>query len=494
MARASRPPIVAVMGHIDHGKSSLLDYIRKANVVSGEAGGITQHVSAYEAEHETSSGKRRITFLDTPGHEAFRALRARGAAAADVAILVVAADEGAKPQTLEALAAIKEAGIPYVVALTKIDKREADLDRAKTSLLENGIYLEGLGGDVSYSAVSSKSGGGIPELLDLVLLAADLSGISADPERPASGFVLESAQDPRRGISATLIVKGGTLKSGSFVSAGSAYTPVRFIENFAGERIESASPSEPVSITGWSEMPPAGALFSMHKNRKEAEASARAAVQSANLSGRSPGENVEDKTAFTLVVKADVSGSAEAIVHELEKLSHPRLVLRILDAAAGPITEKDVKAAAASGGMVIGFHVEVDHNARDAALRLSTPIETFDIIYNLKKRIEELIASRAPKITEEIEVGRARVLKMFNRSQGKQIVGAKVESGVIAVLALVKIVRREELVGHGKIVNIQQARTDVKEVREGGELGAQVEAKEDILGGDLLVAYHLVES
>ena len=243
MAAAPRPPIVAVMGHIDHGKSSLLDYIRKSNVVADEAGGITQHVSAYEAEHPHEGAPRTITFLDTPGHEAFRALRTRGAQSADIAILVVAAEEGVKPQTLEALSAITEAGIPYVVAFTKIDKPAADLERAKVSALEHNIFLEGLGGPIPYQAISSKTGQGVPELLDLVLLAADLVGLSADPEAPAEGFVLESSQDPKRGASATLIVKNGTLEIGDFVVAGGSFAPVRFIENFLGKRIPSALPS-----------------------------------------------------------------------------------------------------------------------------------------------------------------------------------------------------------------------------------------------------------
>ena len=264
MARTARPPVIAVMGHIDHGKSSLLDYIRKANIVAGEAGGITQHVAAYIALHNG----RPVTFLDTPGHEAFKALRTRGAAAADIAILVVAADEGVMPQTLDALGAIKEAGIPFIVAITKIDKNNADIEHTKNSLLEHQIFIEGMGGEIAYAPVSSKTGEGVPELLDLVLLAADLAEITADPEAPAEGFVLESTQDPKRGASATLIVKDGTLELGGFVVAGDAYAPIRFIEDFRGKRILRAGPSEPVRISGFSTLPTAGALFSIVKSKK----------------------------------------------------------------------------------------------------------------------------------------------------------------------------------------------------------------------------------
>src|SRR3989338_4588023 len=239
MARMPRPPVIAVMGHIDHGKSSLLDYIRKANIVAGEVGGITQHVAAYIALHND----RPVTFLDTPGHEAFKALRTRGAAAADIAILVVAADEGVMPQTLDALAAIKGAGIPYIIAITKIDKNNADVDQAKNSLIENEIFIEGMGGDIAYAPVSSKTGEGIPELLDLVLLAADLAELTADPAASATGFVLESTQDPKRGASATLIVKDGTLTKDGFVVAGDAYAPIRFIEDFRSVRVEQAGSS-----------------------------------------------------------------------------------------------------------------------------------------------------------------------------------------------------------------------------------------------------------
>ncbi|OYV27956.1 MAG: translation initiation factor IF-2, partial [Parcubacteria group bacterium 20-58-5] len=268
MARTTRPPVIAVMGHIDHGKSSLLDYIRKANIVAGEAGGITQHVAAYIAEHNG----RLVTFLDTPGHEAFKALRARGAAAADIAILVVAADEGVMPQTLDALAAITDAGIPYLIAITKIDKNNADIAHTKNSLVEHGIYIEGLGGDIAYAPISSKTGEGIPELLDLVLLASDLAELTADTSASATGFVLESTQDPKRGASATLIIKDGTLATGGFVVAGDAYAPVRFIEDFRGARIPHAGPSEPVHISGFSKLPAAGSLFSVAKSKKEAEA------------------------------------------------------------------------------------------------------------------------------------------------------------------------------------------------------------------------------
>src|SRR3989344_5558418 len=276
----TRPPIVAIVGHIDHGKSTLLDYIRHTNVAESEAGGITQHLSAYEAVHKKDSGERKITFLDTPGHEAFRAMRSRGLNAADVAILAVSAEDGVKPQTLEALKLIEEAKIPFVVAFTKIDKPGANVERAKMSMLENQIYLEGMGGEVPYVAVSGKTGEGIFELLDLILLAADLEGLSADPGAPGEGVVIEARVDPRRGNTATLIVQDGSVRSGEFVVAGASFAPVRIMENFLGKPVKEAAPGSPVRIVGFSYLPQVGEKWRVVETKKEAEAAVEEAVLS----------------------------------------------------------------------------------------------------------------------------------------------------------------------------------------------------------------------
>jgi translation initiation factor IF-2 len=490
MARAARPPVIAVMGHIDHGKSSLLDYIRKANIVAGEAGGITQHVAAYIAEHNG----RRVTFLDTPGHEAFKALRARGAQAADIAILVVAADEGVMPQTEDALAAIQEAKIPFVVAFTKIDKNNADIQRAKNSLIEHGIYLEGLGGDIPYAPISSKTGEGIPELLDLVLLAADLIDLSADTDAPAEGFVLESSQDAKRGASATLILKDGTLTTGQFVVAGDAYAPVRFIENFAGKRIPSASASEPAVIAGFSKLPAAGTPFNTVQNKKEAEAMAKANAVAPDSAPRG-GASAEGIAELPLIIKTDVAGSIDAIRHELAKITNPRAAIRILDTGVGNVSESDVKTAGASGGVIISFHTGSDAPARELAMRDGVPIESFTIIYELSKRISDLLAARAPKIAEEKELGRAKVLKTFSSSAKQQVLGARLESGALALGSLIKLMRRDEELARGKIVNLQQARADIKEIKgDGSEFGTEIESKEDAQPGDYIVAFEVTES
>ncbi len=494
MARTPRPPIVAVMGHIDHGKSSLLDYIRKANVTAGEAGGITQHVSAYEAVHEHEGVERTITFLDTPGHEAFRALRSRGAQAADVAVLVIAADEGVKPQTKEAFDAIEEAGIPFVVAFTKIDKNGADIDRVKNSVIENGIYLEGLGGSIPYTPVSSKTGEGVPELLDLVLLTADLAELTADATLPATGFVLESSQDPKRGISATVIIKDGTLKTGTVVVAGSASAPVRFIENFLAKRITEGKPSQPVSLSGWSSLPSAGTPFTMVANKKEAEQlikdSAQAPVGPRN---RETTEGDEGKTLVPIIIKADVTGSIEAIIHELRKATHEHVALNIVADGVGTVSEGDVKVAQAGNAMIIAFHVGTDSNARELAERAGVSIETFSIIYDLEKRMEEILKERAPKMRSEEILGQAKLLKVFNGSGNKQVIGARLDTGFVKLGDLVKIDRRGLDLGTGKVINLQQARVDTKEIRTEGEFGAQIETKTEVAGGDTLTFFRVVE-
>lgn len=494
MKGTARPPIVAVMGHIDHGKSSLLDYIRKANIVAGEAGGITQHISAYEAEHEHEGVTRRITFLDTPGHEAFRALRERGAATADVAILVIAAEEGIKPQTLEALTAITETNTPYVIAFTKIDKPSADIERAKISALENGIYLEGLGGDIPYTGVSSKSGVGIPELLDLVLLTADLSELSADTSVSASGFILESSQDAKKGTSATLIIKDGTLRVGDYVVAGDTYAPVRFIENFAGKRVTEAGPSSPVSVAGFTSLPPAGTPFTTVKDRKAAEVEVHKAQTT--LPGTTERFNQEDgKTYLPLIIKADATGSTEAIKHELGKIAHERAAIRILEAGVGAVTEGDVKKAYAAGGIVIAFHVGTDSVARDYAERTGISIETFSIIYDLKQRVDEMLTSRTPKIEVDEVLGEAKILKVFGGTASKSVVGARLLSGSLSLESLVKLDRRGLDLGRGKIINLQQARADIQELRaEGSEFGMEIQTKTELAPGDTVIAFRTIES
>ena len=396
----SRPPIVAIVGHIDHGKSTLLDYIRQTHVVEGETGGITQHLSAYEAVHKNAGGEHKITFLDTPGHEAFKAMRSRGLEVADVAILVVSAEDGGKPQTLEALKLIDGVKIPYIVALTKIDKPSANVEKAKASLLESGIYLEGMGGNVPYVAVSGKTGAGVPELLDLILLAAELEGLTADPSLPGEGVVIEAHIDSKRGNTATLVVENGSVRSGEFVVSSEALAPVRIMENFLGKPIKEALPGSPVRIVGFSSLPQVGARFKTVETKREAEGDADEAHAQA-LAARpkpvpvqkpKPKKDAEEPAEaeekapviLPLVIKTDVSGTGDAVLHELEKLpKNERMEVRVISRGVGTITEGDVRVAIGGSvpGIVLGFNVKVETTAQDFALRHGVTLAGFDIIF-----------------------------------------------------------------------------------------------------------------
>src|SRR3990167_2577497 len=343
---ANRPPVIVVMGHIDHGKSTLLDYIRKASIADKEAGGITQHIGAYETEIEHEGEKRKITFFDTPGHEAFSQMRMRGATVADIAILVVAADDGVQPQTIEAHNTIKEANLPYIIAINKIDKPGADPEKIKTQLAEKGIYVEGYGGTVPYAKISAKTGEGAPELLDVALILADMENLLADGKQNAEGIIIESNMDPKRGISSTLLIKNGTLKKGMFVLAGKAMSPVRILENFLGQPIEEASFSSPVRITGFSELPVIGDEFKAYADKNEAE---KALAQVKEFTAIAPTQDrgfdqdigKENKVTIKMIIKTDAAGPLEALEKELMKLKDEEITIEMLKGGVGNINEDD---------------------------------------------------------------------------------------------------------------------------------------------------------
>lgn len=482
-----RPPVVAVMGHIDHGKSSLLDYIRKTKVVESEAGGITQHLSAYEVEHGEEGTTRKITFLDTPGHAAFQKMRSRGSAAADVAILVVSAEDGVKPQTLEAWAAIIEANIPFVVAITKIDKPNANIERAKASLLEHGIYLEGMGGTISYVPISSKTGEGISDLLDMVLLAADLAEVLGDSSSPAEGVVIESHRDPKKGVSATMIIKNGTLSSGEFVSAGDAIAPTRLMTDFKGKALKTATFSQPITISGFSDLPPVGAVFKSFtdKHAAEAEVARYRALEAAKETDEDTGEK---KITVAIVIKADVSGSLEAIEHELKKRQSDDLSVRIVHKGVGGITEGDIKfAQGGAHAAIIGFNVTADSAATEWSRRLNIPIATFSIIYKLGEWIDEYIAREREILLKNAPIGEAIVLKVFSVSKQGQLVGARVSEGVMRTTHLCALVRDGVEIAKGRIESLKHLKADVDEIETGKEFGTLIEMNEPIENGDTIV-------
>ncbi|NBV76781.1 translation initiation factor IF-2 [bacterium] len=482
-----RPPIVVVMGHVDHGKSTLLDYIRKTNTVAKEAGGITQHVAAYEVEHEKDGVKKRITFIDTPGHAAFQAIRARGANAADIAILVVAADDGVKAQTLEALESIKQSGIPFVVAINKIDKPNADVMRTQNSLAEHGVYLEKLGGDISWAAISAKSGAGVDELLNLILIVAELEELRADPKALASGYVIEAHRDPKRGLAATLIITNGTLLTGMAICAGSGVAPVRLMENHAGKTLKSASFSTPVTIVGFDEMPNVGSTFVSFESKKEAEATA--AEEKAKATVPVFAQNAEGRFLFPVVVRADASGTLEAIRLELGKLGDEHMGVTVVQEGVGTITESDVKTAVATKSpnpFVIGFNASTDTMAHVLAQRDGVRIETFSIIYKMTERVEELMRKSAPKRTIETILGKARVLKLFSEKRNVHLIGCSVLEGYFSAGKTVRAVRRGEILGEGTVLNMQSNRQNVSKVESGAECGIEVEIEAELASGDIL--------
>lgn len=489
-----RPPVVVVMGHVDHGKSTLLDYIRKSNIVAKEAGGITQHVAAYEVEKEKDGKKKRITFIDTPGHAAFAAIRARGANAADIAILVVAADDGVKAQTLEALESIKGADIPFIVAINKIDKPNANVERTQASLMEKGVYLEKLGGDVAWTAISAKEGTGIDELLDLILIVAELREFKADPGKPAEGYVMEAHRDPKRGIAATLIITDGTLSQGMSVSVGRAIAPVRIMLDSTGKNIREATFSSPVQLIGFDELPDVGEPFRAYKSKRDAE-SARAALppraKPATVASTAPSETGSERFAMPIIVRADASGSLEAISHEIVRLGDEYSSVRIVLSGIGNISENDVKAALTStpSAAVIGFNVSADAVAQEYARQHGVRIVLFDIIYKLTEHIEELLGEARPKRSVEEVVGRAKVLKQFSSRKDEHVVGGSVSEGYLARKASVRVIRRGTVIGVGKIKNMQSHKQDVAKVEVGSEFGAQIESTFEIAQGDALECF-----
>jgi translation initiation factor IF-2 len=514
-----RPPVVVVMGHIDHGKSTLLDYIRKTSVVEKEAGGITQHLGAYEvvlpqtnADAETTTGVdnqrksapslseyqravRKVTFLDTPGHEAFKGIRGRGAAVADIGILVVSAEEGVKPQTVEALADIKKAGIPYIVAATKIDKPTANIERVKQSLAEHEVYVEGYGGDVPFAAISGKTGDGVDDLLDLILLVAELHNVSAVPGAPLSAYVIESNVDSKKGVFATLLIKEGTLKKGEILVAGDAFTPTRRIENFLGESIEKAEGGMPVSVAGWSSLPRVGGLCAVAKNKREAEALiANEKSKKARRPTNTATTQITDAALLPLIIKADTGSSLEAVEAEIRKQATNKITIKILSRGVGPISESDIKLALLDNQpVIVGFNVGIDAPAKGVVERGGISVQTFTVIYKLVEWVAELVKERTPKVTVVVVKAGAKILKIFSTEKDRQVLGGKVLQGKLGVGDEFNILRRGTNIGHGKIRELQKFKEKVSSASEGSEFGAFVSTSIEIMQGDAIEAITTVE-
>ena len=491
-----RAPVVVVMGHVDHGKTSLLDYIRHANVVSGEAGGITQHIGAYTVEINGSP----ITFLDTPGHEAFTSMRARGAMVTDIAILVVAADDGIMPQTIESINHAKAANIPVVVAINKMDTVGANPDRIKQQLTEYDLVPEEWGGDTIVCPISAKTGMGIDNLLENLVVLAEVQELKANPNRAAKGTVIEARLDKGRGPIMTVLVQNGTLKAGDIIIAGTAVGRVRTMINDKGQRVTVAGPSTPVEISGLSEVPSAGDVFNAVADERMARelAEERRVQQMNNSMGGTKKVSLEDifsqiksgemKT-LNIIVKADVQGSAEAVKSSLEKISNDEVRVKVIHSAVGAINESDVMLAATSGAIIVGFNVRPDNAARDSAARSNVDMRMYRVIYDCINEIEAAMKGMLAPQFKEVIIGHAEVRETYKVSKVGTVCGCYCTDGKIQRGCEVRVLRDNIVIHEGELASLRRFKDDVKEVASGYECGMQVEKFNDIKIGDVIECF-----
>ncbi len=483
-----RPPIVVIMGHVDHGKTTILDTIRKTRVAAKEAGGITQHIGAYQAEH---NGKK-ITFLDTPGHEAFTAIRSRGASVADIAILVIAAEEGLKPQTKEAIKIIKETQTSFIVAINKVDKDGANPQKVRQELAEADVLVEDYGGQVPVVELSGKTGKGIDQLLETILLVAEVEELSAITNGPAKGFVLESHLDSRRGTVATLLVQSGELTVGNWLVAGTAIAKVKSLEDFSNKVTKSASASEPCVVLGWESVPSLGTEFQVVESQDEAKKLAAEAAKlapTALFAYATGPEKTQTKTAY-LIIKADVQSSLEAIDQVLRTIHSDEVEYRVMSYGVGKINDNDIKQAKSGHAAIIGFHVEAESTVKQMAEREHIRIATFSIIYELVELVRDIMSDLLDPEIKRNDAGKLKVLALFGTQGKTQIIGGKVSQGKAVRGALVEVTRAGKIFAKGKIVQLQQKKADVSEVAEGLECGLRV----DVVPSDLGVPMMIKES
>lgn len=488
-----RPPVIAIMGHVDHGKSSLLDYIRKSNIVAGESGGITQHISAYEVVHTDPSGtKKKITFIDTPGHAAFPHMRHRGARIADIAILIVSGEEGVKTQTIEAINTIRSNNVPFVVAITKIDRPNVNIDKVKGELMEQEIFVEGYGGDIPCVPISAVTGDGIGELLETLLLLAEFEQFTGNPEELATGYIVEANMDQKRGISATMIIKNGTLQSGQFIVVDTAMTTTRIIEDFLGNTIDSATFSAPIRITGFSELPNVGSEFQAIETKRDAEEYIKLAKQAQELENELI-QVSEDTKVIPVIVKSDVYGTAEAVADEIVKLSTDDVYFKVIKKGVGSISEADMSLALSDkNSIIIGFHVDVDGNVRDMNGANEITVETFEVIYKITEWLEKIRAERKPLKEIEETNSTVKILKVFSTQKSITVAGGKVTSGTLTIKSSVKIIRDGEIVARGTVKELQQGKAPCQNVESGNEFGMALELNNELHEGDVMESYTVV--
>jgi translation initiation factor IF-2 len=503
-ALQARPPVVTIMGHVDHGKTTLLDAIRNARVVATEAGGITQHIGAYQVDVDG----RKITFLDTPGHEAFTAMRARGAKVTDIAVLVVAADDGVMPQTKESIAHARAAEVPIVVAVNKVDLADANVDRVKGELAQEDLQPEDWGGTTQFAEVSAKTQQNLDDLLEKVLLVADLEleGLKANPDADASGPIIESRLDVGRGPVATMLVQRGTLKVGDAVVAGDAYGRVKALFDYKGERQESAAPGEPIEILGFDKPPGAGELARVVENDREArdlanrrgerlrrEQLASAPSGGVSLEGLFEQLQAGEVSDLNLIVRGDVVGSVEAVVSELSKFEHPEVRLNVIAEGVGAITQNDIMLASASDALIVGFNVRPNAEARALAAREGVEIRTYDVIYKLTEDIEQALVGKLAAVTTEQTIGEAEVRALFRVSRLGTIAGCMVIDGVVRRNASVRVIRDGAVIYTTTIAQLKRFKDDVREVAEGFECGILLDGFNDVKEGDVLEIFETRE-
>jgi translation initiation factor IF-2 len=493
-----RPPVVTIMGHVDHGKTSLLDALRKTNVVSGEAGGITQHIGAYQVKTD----RGLITFIDTPGHEAFTSMRARGAKATDIAILVVAADDGVMPQTIESINHAKAAGVPIIIAINKMDKPNVNPTRVRTDLLQHELVVESMGGDILDVEVSALKGTNLDKLLETILLQAEVLDLKANPDREAGGLVIEAQLDKGRGPVATVLVQRGTLKHGDIFVAGSAWGRVRALVNEKGEQLKTAGPSVPVEVLGLNSAPEAGDRFDVVPNEARAreitdyrERQRRekrgTGVARASLEQMMTQINQSGRKEFPILVKADVQGSAEAIVQALDKIGNEEIRSRVVHYAVGGINESDVALAAASGAAVLGFNVRANSQARDAAQRLGIEIRYYNIIYDLVDDIKAAMSGKLAPEMRETFMGNAKILEVFNITKVGKVAGCQVTEGSVQRGNKVRLIRDNVVIHEGSLSTLKRFKDEVKEVQSGQECGMAFEKYEDMRAGDIIECFRV---
>lgn len=483
-----RPPIIAIMGHVDHGKTTLIDHIRKTNIAGGEAGAITQHIGAYQVK---KNGKM-ITILDTPGHEAFSEMRARGANVTDMIILVVAADDSVKPQTIEVINRAKFTDTPLIVAINKIDKEGANLQKTKQDLAEHGILTEEWGGKTIAVPISAKSGQGIDELLEMILLTAEVEDFRANPAGQILGTVIEAHLSQGKGPVATVIIQNGTLRVGDVITIGGAFGRVRALEDELGKKLKEATPSTPVQISGLSDVPQTGDILRTHKDLEEAKNIAfqiqrKERVRRINQNQRIKGDT-ESKT-LNLIIKADVGGSLGAIKDAIEKLKNDEVTINIISEGVGEINENDVTLASTSKSVIIGFNTKANVKALNLAKQQKVIIDLYEVIYELIEDVTTAVVKMLSPELIKISFGRAKILKVFMTEKGQMIIGGKVEQGMVKKSGEIAVLRAGEEIGRGEIIELQQSKTPAKEVDTGSEFGMKVKTAVKIVEGDVIESF-----